>query len=63
MKELWRNIIEEMNRIKYSECNSDFQSQDEFEIHFTQRHDVNIGDIVRHFAYLEERITTLESRK
>jgi hypothetical protein len=33
---------------------------DDFEIHFTQRHGVNVGDIIRH---LEKRLTTLESRK
>jgi hypothetical protein len=52
-----------MGRIKCSECNNDFQSQDEFEIHFTQVHGVDVGAIIRHFAYLEERITILESRK
>ena len=54
---------EEMVRIKCSECNSDFQSRDDFEIHLTQQHGVDVGDIVRHFAYLEERITTLENMK
>jgi hypothetical protein len=52
-----------MSKIKCSECESDFQSQDDFEIHFTQRHGVEVGDIIRHFAYLEERMTTLEDRK
>jgi hypothetical protein len=52
-----------MRTIKCSECNYDFQSRDDFEIHFTQQHGVDVGDIVRHFAYIEERITKLESRK
>jgi hypothetical protein len=52
-----------MDRIKCSECNTDFQSLDDFEIHFTQRHGVNVGDIIRHLGYLEKRLTTLESRK
>jgi hypothetical protein len=52
-----------MSRIKCSECKIDFQSLHDFEIHFTQRHGVNFGDIIRHLAYLEERVTTLESRR
>jgi hypothetical protein len=41
------------------ECKIDSQSLDDFEIHFTQRHDVNFGDIIRHLAYLEERFAVL----
>jgi hypothetical protein len=57
------NPSEKTVRIKCSECNGDFQSRDDFEIHLTQQHGVDVGDIVRHFTYLEERMTTLENRK
>ncbi len=50
-----------MSKIKCSECKSDFQSQEEFEMHFTQIHGTSFGDVVRHFAYVEERITAFEN--
>ena len=52
-----------MSMIKCSVCKNEFQSVDDFEIHFTQQHGVNVGDIIHHLAYLEARIKTLEDKK
>lgn len=53
-----QNPSEHMVRIRSSECDRDFQSRENFEMHFIQQHGVDVGAIV-HFAYLEERITAL----